>query len=258
MDFYRILSTQLAEAGHDERVAFYGEMRAGVVLILKRNAVAEGTEAHRAFLDKFETAVRKYETERTLAVMTPEVEMAGARDSARTVSEASDGVGPGRGETPLSKWRALGFVLLGVAVGAACYAIQEKMLRSRGAPLVASFDQRLPTYAANLAYLQRVRSAIEARRSQTGSFPQTPATFLPLATVAAAVPALLGLISHPFEEGATVLYRSDGRDYKLVAYRSGDCFMARILDPPLVDPVRSAGSVDCIYHGYWTPGGAEW
>ncbi len=50
------------------------------------------------------------------------------------------------------------------------------------------------------------------------------------------------------------LYRSNGKDYKLLAHgAAASCTIAMRLDPLLVDPARK-----CFAFGYWTPGGAGW
>jgi hypothetical protein len=49
------------------------------------------------------------------------------------------------------------------------------------------------------------------------------------------------------------LYRSDGRDYKLVSHRPARCEIIRRMKPVLIDPVRGCNAV-----GYWTKGAADW
>ena len=49
------------------------------------------------------------------------------------------------------------------------------------------------------------------------------------------------------------LYRSDGRDYKLIAHRPVSCAAFREAHREMVDPRR-----DCWAIGVWTPGGREW
>ena len=52
-------------------------------------------------------------------------------------------------------------------------------------------------------------------------------------------------------------YVSDGRSYKVIVLGSGDCAVVRALRPSMVDPKRSAGDLDCIAYGTWTPAGRE-
>jgi hypothetical protein len=258
MDFYSILTTKLKDASPEERFEFYQEMRTNLVQVLKRNGQEEGSKVYQGYIEKFETATRDFEKQQTLITTSQVNVMDKPNDVAIAAATVQQVAQSGNEAAPASKGRALMLIALGIAVGVAGYALVQKLTRSQGAALVESFDQRLPTFNANLTHLQRLRSALETQRSQTGNFPRTADSFVPLSSVVGTIPAFSGLMSHPYEEGSTLLYRSDGKDYKLLVYRSGDCFMARSLEPKMIDPVRATGPVDCIYHGYWTSGAAEW
>jgi hypothetical protein len=258
MDFQSIFTAKLADASEEERFEFYQQMRKNLVQVLKRNGQEEGSEVYRDYIEKFETATRDFEKQQTLVTTSKVNVMDKSNDIGVTATAVQEVARSGSEVAVASKGRILMFVALGIAIGAAGYALVEKLTRSQGAALVESFDQRLPIFNANLAHLQRIRNALEAQRSQSGSFPRTADSFVPLASVVGTIPAFSGLMRHPYEEGSALLYRSDGKDYKLVVYRSGDCFMARSLEPKMIDPVRAAGPVDCIYHGYWTSGAADW
>ncbi|MER8825911.1 hypothetical protein NKH73_03105 [Mesorhizobium sp. M0938] len=52
-------------------------------------------------------------------------------------------------------------------------------------------------------------------------------------------------------------YVSDGRSYKVIVLGSGDCAVVHALRPAMIDPKRSAGDLDCIAYGIWTPAGRE-
>jgi len=52
-------------------------------------------------------------------------------------------------------------------------------------------------------------------------------------------------------------YVSDGRSYKVIVLESGDCAVVRALRPAMIDPKRSAGDLDCIAYGIWTPAGRD-
>jgi hypothetical protein len=52
-------------------------------------------------------------------------------------------------------------------------------------------------------------------------------------------------------------YVSDGRSYKVIVLGSGDCAVVRALRPAMIDPKRSAGDLDCIAYGIWTPAGRD-
>lgn len=54
-----------------------------------------------------------------------------------------------------------------------------------------------------------------------------------------------------------IQYVSDGKSYKLIIVGSGDCAVVRSLRPAMVDPKRSAGDLDCIAYGVWTPQGRD-
>lgn len=49
------------------------------------------------------------------------------------------------------------------------------------------------------------------------------------------------------------IYRSDGKDYKLIAHHPGDCEAIQARLPAMRDPLRKCGA-----YGFWTPGAAGW
>jgi prepilin-type N-terminal cleavage/methylation domain-containing protein len=51
----------------------------------------------------------------------------------------------------------------------------------------------------------------------------------------------------------TYIYRSDGRDYKLIAHSAPDVTIAISKNPEMRDPVRPNHA-----YGFWTPGAATW
>ena len=53
--------------------------------------------------------------------------------------------------------------------------------------------------------------------------------------------------------GEQYIYKSDGADYKLLAYNPTDCSWVVTRYPNLADPVR-----DCWAYGYWTTGAVSW
>jgi hypothetical protein len=55
-------------------------------------------------------------------------------------------------------------------------------------------------------------------------------------------------------DGRIYIYRSDGKDYKLLAHGWGECSSDVELDGVRVDPVRSKDG-KCWAYGVWTPGG---
>jgi hypothetical protein len=48
-------------------------------------------------------------------------------------------------------------------------------------------------------------------------------------------------------------YKSNGRDYRLIAHHPEDCRLIKRELPGLIDPVR-----DCQAYGVWTDGGRDW
>src|SRR5262249_44470133 len=61
-------------------------------------------------------------------------------------------------------------------------------------------------------------------------------------------------------KGPQYLYRSDGKDYKLIAHVTGDCSPAIEQDGAAygvrIDPAR-IGPTSCWAYGYWTPDAAK-
>jgi hypothetical protein len=55
---------------------------------------------------------------------------------------------------------------------------------------------------------------------------------------------------------AQYIYRSDGRDFKLIALNPEDCTITAFLKPWLSDKVRNRAA--CSAYGVWTQGGAPW
>lgn len=49
------------------------------------------------------------------------------------------------------------------------------------------------------------------------------------------------------------LYKSNGKDYKLISHNPEDCKKVKKLNPSIIDPKR-----DCSAYGYWTEGARNW
>lgn len=49
------------------------------------------------------------------------------------------------------------------------------------------------------------------------------------------------------------LYRSNGKDFKLISHAAEDCKIVKVEYPELIDPKR-----DCWAYGYWTEGAKDW
>ena len=125
--------------------------------------------------------------------------------------------------------------------------------------------QRSAEYSQRLRDLDAMRQALDAYHAAHGSYPAN-AAFAGLVTAGGGtdpgwlpglvpdyLPALPRDPARSNDANTQYLYRSDGRDYKLLAHGGGDCDMARKNNPGLVDPAR-----DCWAYGYWTPGAAAW
>jgi len=60
--------------------------------------------------------------------------------------------------------------------------------------------------------------------------------------------------------GYQYLYRSDGRDFKLLTFfPEGDCPTITKERPELLDPIRGGkAAYTCHAYGFWSPGAAHW
>ena len=108
----------------------------------------------------------------------------------------------------------------------------------------------------NIQQLEELKTALEKYRKDIGKYP-VPAKMTRIVDVLNVLEpdyiSSLGIFR--FRDGKGVsLYVSDGKDYKLILYRSGDCYLMRFLSPQNIDPVRSSGEIDCEAYGIWTAG----
>jgi hypothetical protein len=119
--------------------------------------------------------------------------------------------------------------------------------------------ERQPAFERNAAMLEELRQLIETHKRTKGTYPATPSGSIgPLNRIVdqitsetAKYPSILP------DSGARVLYASNGTEYKLLVYYSGNCFVARLTRPELVDIGRARGPMDCDYFGFWSSGGGE-
>jgi hypothetical protein len=106
----------------------------------------------------------------------------------------------------------------------------------------ASFD-------ANIRRLNAMRAHIVEQFNTKGSYPLSAQM---QAVSVGLDPKFADAAAGKF--GGSYLYWSEtGKDYKLIAIGTGDCFIARADQKALVDPSRAWGPMDCNAYGYWTP-----
>ena len=164
---------------------------------------------------------------------------------------------------------AVAFGIMAVAAGgfAAYFHMlnaQASLTQTAAAPAVSALADRYAeakaTYADNQTTIAAITRALEARQSRDGSFPESEnRQWMPWPAMKAREGAALARTpSFPANGQGGFLYRSDGKDYKLVALSTKDCFVAQIEAPGMVDPARSAGTTDCIAYGTWSAGAANW
>lgn len=129
--------------------------------------------------------------------------------------------------------------------------------QERGAldALGAALRERGPT-VRRINALIAFNSLLAQKAKTAGVYPNSGEKLVPAAS------ALPLLDSTEFEKNVPreildkIRYISDGKSYKLVAVATGDCAVVRVLRPAMIDPERSAGSLDCLAYGFWTPKGA--
>jgi len=112
----------------------------------------------------------------------------------------------------------------------------------------------------NISEIEKFKKGLERYKKDHGEYPKSP-------TLTAAHKVLLPLSKGyvqkfgniwPRSARGVFLYRSDGKNYKIMFYRFGDCFLVRRLRPDLIDPYRFSGPVDCSAYGVWTEGARNW
>ncbi|MCX5515101.1 hypothetical protein C3941_12160 [Kaistia algarum] len=91
-------------------------------------------------------------------------------------------------------------------------------------------------YERNLVRLHRLQAAIDQIHAEGGAYPST----LP-----------------PGPNAASLWYKSDGKDYKLLAEDADECYVVEMVAPDRVDPVRRKDE-SCGAYGYWSAGAADW
>ncbi len=133
---------------------------------------------------------------------------------------------------------------------------------------VAVFGLWLPLnagYDRNFSDLEEIRSALEQFHADHGSYPvspgwsglKSPDGLVTPEWIPGLTPRYLErLPEDPRSKGdprTQYVYRSDGRDYKLISHGAFDCDQVNSRMPERVDPARV-----CYAYGFWTPGARLW
>ena len=124
-------------------------------------------------------------------------------------------------------------------------------------PLKAALQQPSVTIQ-RINALIAFNTILKVFSSQQGSYPDSEGR------IVAAQDALKLLNDSEFEKNVAadivkdMRYVSDGRSFKVLMLGTGDCAVARILRPAMVDPKRAAGDLDCIAYGIWSPLGKDY
>lgn len=126
------------------------------------------------------------------------------------------------------------------------------------------------TTKQRLSDLQAVKAALEKYHQANGAYPVSSAwdglhsqwgesTEEWIQGLAPTYIATLPLDpTHDNPKPSQYLYRSDGKDYKLIAHHTNDCDEIRRKESGLVDSVRNKDDGGCWGYGYWTEGAARW
>lgn len=140
------------------------------------------------------------------------------------------------------------FVLLAAILGfGGTYLIMD---RSSQAPFARFEADAQNSFQANIKALVQMRAYLSGQLSSTGSYPISPSMQL----VSAGLGKQFGDAGVGLFGGVYLYWSDNGKEYKLLANGTADCFVARRLAPDMVDPARSWGPVDCLAYGFWTPG----
>lgn len=127
-------------------------------------------------------------------------------------------------------------------------------------PETVQFEQRVSDLTA-------IRDALNAYQAENGAFPSTEGAWVSVVQMKSfnwipeLVPNYMEAVPHDPEsvwdfEAPQYVYSSDGKDFKLIARKTGDCEMARTDPRVSLDPKRSTKQA-CWAYGFWTDNYSE-
>lgn len=262
MDFIALFREHAATASRDERFALYQSLRARVERYAT-SAEGEGERLKgRAYRDALELAIAAFEAERADPPPAPAIPAwkrpperaptAAAVPAQAPVAPAP--APPGRG----GAFRLVLVGLFGAALGAGALWAYRAAMPSPAEALVERYREGRAASEASVAMVRSLRAALEEHRRSAGGYPATADTWTLFTATAEAVPALKAMLAQVSGPKERLLYRGSASDFKLIVHQTGDCFIVKLDQPDLVDPVRSTGDVDCYAYGLWTSGAAAW
>lgn len=264
MDFAKFLSSSLADAGPAARQEFY---KRSETLISERFAsrgasedqVAAALAGLRAARDAYELDRRAKEIDPpALAPVEP------ARQEQPRISKVqepvvSSGASPGGGRLKLAGIALAAGIVIGF-LGSGMFggkSTSASMPETPGA-LQQAFETQKPVFDRNVALIRQIETALNRHRESTGSYPQGDA-FEYMTSGKVQWPSEIGtIIAENRALAGKLLYRGQGGNFKLLAYLTGDCFVASVVSPAMVDPWRRFGPVDCTHFGVWTKDAERW
>jgi hypothetical protein len=273
MDFGKILHDNLASSTKPERAAFYETLRARLRATLDKNGLDTTSEVAVRYFDSLEDAIESHERIATFSELSPKdpSQVAAVEVTSNQTSELPYPAPSKRAEPPLMSaprehrqdtgtsrtWIGMVFIFLGgILLGYFATQFSASGNADIGANHTARVANETARYEGNIAYLKAVDAAIRQYHQRSGRYPESD-SFAAIAGLAKGLPNLI-LPSAPQGGNADRLYyKSNGRDFKLMFNRSGDCFVARLKNPELIDSSRASGPVDCQDYGTWSPGGKE-
>lgn len=123
-------------------------------------------------------------------------------------------------------------------------------------PLIAALNNPKPTIQ-RINTLMGVAQRLTDYSKAKGLYPDSGGKLVELAKALPILKAAGIDVALEASSIANLKYISDSKSYKLIAVGTGDCAIARTLKPDMVDPKRSAGPLDCLAYGIWTPQGVD-
>lgn len=123
--------------------------------------------------------------------------------------------------------------------------------------LATKFNDKSATIA-RINALYAFNSLLAQKAKSGGVYPVSGGRYVPAKAALRLLDSKEFVANVPADALEGLKYYSDGKSFKVIALGTGDCAVVRALRPNLVDPSRSAGAVDCIAYGFWTPNGAEY